>query len=81
MAYVWFMSDSLPYAMAQTNLQKVHLMRNPKKKFQILNGVSGVLKPVRPSCLFLLVSGTMRCLCTTTSHKCTIGLPFLRMSA
>ncbi|CAL8462536.1 g2069 [Coccomyxa elongata] len=31
----------------ETNLQKVHLMRNPKKKFQILNGVNGVLKPGR----------------------------------
>ena len=31
----------------QGQLQSAHLMRSSKRKFQILNGVSGILKPVR----------------------------------
>lgn len=32
----------------QSQLQNIRLLRSPKKKFQILCGVSGILKPVRP---------------------------------
>ncbi|KAK9906410.1 hypothetical protein WJX75_001426 [Coccomyxa subellipsoidea] len=31
----------------ESNLQMLHIMRSPKRKFQILNGISGVLKPGR----------------------------------
>lgn len=40
-------ADKALLALLQSNLQMLRIMRSPKRKFQILNGISGVLKPVR----------------------------------